>query len=64
MNEEYETRDQCMVKYVSLVKQRLGIFTAWKLEHIPRDSNEKANALSAVGASILIREAVFLYVYY
>ena len=31
VNGEYETRDQCMAKYVSLVKQRLGSFMAWKL---------------------------------
>ena len=41
VNREYETRYQCMVKYVSLVKQRLGSFVAWKLKHISRDSNER-----------------------
>ena len=64
MNEEYETRDQRMVKYTSLVKQRLGNFVAWKLEHISRDSNEKADALAVMVASISIREIVFLLVYY
>ena len=64
VNGEYETRDQHMVKYASLVKQQLGSFAAWKLEHIPRDSNEKANALTAVAASIPIKETVFLPVYY
>ena len=44
--------------------QGLGSFAAWKLEHIPRDSNEKANALEAVAASIPIREIMFLLVYY
>ena len=48
-----------MVKYASLVKQWLGSFTAWKLEHIPRDSNEKSDALATVAASILIRETMF-----
>ena len=37
-----------MAKYVSLVKQRLGSFLAWKFEHIPRDCNEKADALAVV----------------
>ena len=64
MNEEYETQDQRMVKYVSLVKQRLGIFAAWKLEYIPRDSNEKADTLAAMAASISIKEMVFLLIYY
>ena len=36
-NREYETRDKRMVRYASMVKQRLEIFVAWKLKHIPRD---------------------------
>ena len=53
-----------MVRYVDLVKQRLGNFTAWKLEHVLRDLNERADALAAVAASILIKEIVFLPIYY
>ena len=37
-----------MAKYMSLVKQGLGIFAALKLENIPRDSNERVDALAAV----------------
>ena len=36
-----------MAKYVTLVKQRLAGFSTWKLEHVPRDSNERAYALAA-----------------
>ena len=53
-----------MAKYMGMVKQRLGSFTAWKLEHIPRDSNERADALAAVVVSILIKETVILPIYY
>ena len=53
-----------MEKYVSLVKQRLGSFSTWKLEHIPRDCNEKANAFAAVAASLPMIETVFLPIYY
>ena len=49
-----------MAKYVSLVKQHLGILSAWKLEHIPKDCNEKAEALAVVAASLPITETVFL----
>ena len=56
VNGEYETRDQRMVRYASLVKQRLRSFMAWKLEHIPRDSKEKADALASVAASLLIKD--------
>ena len=64
VNEEYESRDPRITKYVSLVKQRLGSFLAWKLEHITRDCNEKADAFDAVVASLLITETVFLPIYY
>ena len=63
-NAEYESRDPRMTKYVSLVKQHLGSFLAWKLEHIPRDCNEKVDALAAVAASLLTTEIVFLPIYY
>ena len=53
-----------MIKYVHLVKLRLGSFATWKLEHIPRDSNEWADALAVVVASLLIKEMVFLPVYF
>ena len=52
-----------MVRYASLVKQRLKSFAAWKLEHIPRDLNGKANALAVVAASLPIKEMIFLLVY-
>ena len=64
VNEEYESRDPRMTKYVSLVKQRLGSFSAWKLEHIPRDCDEKADALAVVVASLPITDTVFLLIYY
>ena len=53
-----------MAKYVSLVKQHLGSFSAWKLEHIPRDYNEKEDALATMAASFLITEIVFMPIYY
>ena len=64
VNEEYESRDPRMAKYVSLVKQRFESFSAWKLEHITRDCNEKVDALATVVASLPIIETVFLPVYY
>ena len=39
VNDEYEIRDQRMAKYVSLVNLWLGSFIAWRLEHVPRNSN-------------------------
>ena len=53
-----------MVKYASLVKQKLNTLSAWKLEHVPRDCNERADASAAVAASLPIRETVFPLIYY
>ena len=64
VNEEYESRDPRMEKYVPLVKQHLDNFSAWKLEHVTRDCNEKADALAAVATSFQIKEMVILPIYY
>ena len=53
-----------MVKYVSRVKQRLSSFPIWKLEHIPKDSNENADTLASVAASLPIAKTIFLPIYY
>ena len=53
-----------MAKYVSRVKQRLGNFSVWKLEHVPRDCNDEADALVSVAASLPIVETIFLPIYY
>ena len=64
VNEEYKTQDKRMTKYVCLDKLQLESFVSWKLEHIPRVSNEKANALATVVSSLLTKEIVLLTVYY
>ena len=53
-----------MTKYVSLVTLRLGKFVAWRLEHVSRDSNEKANALAVMVVSLPIKETVLMPIYY
>ena len=57
-------RDQRMAKYVGLVKQRLRGFTTWKLEHILRDSNERADSLVTIVVSIPVKETVLIPIYY
>ena len=64
VNEEYESRDPRMAKYVSLVKQHLDNFSAWKLEHITKDCNEKADALATIADSFPITETVILPINY
>ena len=53
-----------MAKYVSLINLWLGSFAAWRLEHVPRSSNEKTDALAVVATSLPIKEIVLLPVYY
>ena len=53
-----------MAKYVSLVKQRLDNFSAWKLEHVTKDCNKKADALAAITTSFPITETVILPINY
>ena len=53
-----------MVKYVLRVKQRLSSFPVWKLEHVPRDYNERADALASVAASLPLTETILLPIYY
>ena len=64
VNVEYESWDPRMAKYVTLVKQRLASFSAWKLEHVTRDCNERAYALVVVATSLPITETIFLPIYY
>ena len=53
-----------MARYMGLIKQRLWSFTTLKLEHIPRDSNERVDTLVVVATSVPIKETVFLSIYY
>ena len=53
-----------MAKYASLAKQKLSTLATWKLEHIPRDRNERADALAAIAASLQVKETMYLPIYY
>ena len=64
VNAEFESRDPRMAKYASLVKQKLNTLLTWELKHVPRDSNERADALAAVAASLPINETIYLPIYY
>ena len=56
VNTEFGSRDPRIAKYASPVKQKLNTLSTWKLEHVPRDCNERADALAVVAASLPIRE--------
>ena len=64
VNAEFESREPRMTKYASLAKQKLSTLSTWRLEHVPRDRNETADALAAVAASLPVRETIYLPIYY
>ena len=64
VNAEFESREPQMVKYASLVKQKLSTHSAWKLEHVPKDCYERIDALAVVAASLQIKESIHLPIYY
>ena len=64
VNAEFESKDPRMEKYASLVKQKLNTLSTWELEHVPKDSNERADALAVVAASLPIKETIYLPIYY
>ena len=53
-----------MAKYVSLINLRSGSFVPRRLEHVPRNSNEKADTLAVVAVSLPIKETELLPIYY
>ena len=64
INAKFESKEPRMAKYASLIKQKLSNLTTWKLEHVPKDSNERADALVVVAASLPIKETIYLPIYY
>ena len=64
VNAEFESKDPQMEKYASLVKQKFSTLSAWKLEHVPKDSNERVDALAVMAASLPIKEKIYLPIYY
>ncbi|XP_074347336.1 uncharacterized protein LOC141686185 [Apium graveolens] len=48
---EFEARDRTMAKYVSLVRAVMTQFDECHVEHIPREENAKADALSKFASS-------------
>ena len=64
VNAEFESREPRMVKYASLAKQKLSALMAWKMEHVPKNHNEKVDALATVVASLPIKESIYLPIYY
>ncbi|KAL0427335.1 UNVERIFIED_CONTAM: hypothetical protein Slati_2908300 [Sesamum latifolium] len=48
----YEIREWSMVQYLKKVKEMMARFDKWQIHEIPREENERADALSKFGAAI------------
>ena len=60
---EYEVRDERMVRYLSGMESRLAKLSNWRVKRVPREENEKVNALAEVTATLPITESIMLPVY-
>ncbi|XP_074342349.1 uncharacterized protein LOC141679876 [Apium graveolens] len=58
---EFEARDETMVKYVRLVRAVMTQFDECYVEHIPREENAKADALSKFASSEIEKSSGSVY---
>ena len=60
---EYETNDERMARYLAVVESHLKKLDYWVIRRVPREENEKADALAGITVTLPIKEAVMLPVY-
>ena len=48
VQEEYEARDERMMRYLTKVRDTLQRFVEWTIEKIPRTNNGRADALAGI----------------
>ncbi|XP_074327949.1 uncharacterized protein LOC141665863 [Apium graveolens] len=58
---EFEARDETMAKYVRLVRAVMTQFDECHIEHIPREENAKADALSKFASSEIEESSGSMY---
>ncbi|XP_074355755.1 uncharacterized protein LOC141695407 [Apium graveolens] len=61
VKEEFEARDETMAKYVRLVRAVMTQFDECHVEHIPREENSKADALSKFSSSEIEKSSGSVY---
>lgn len=64
VQEEYEAKDERMVKYLQKVKNQLQKFSEWNVTQIIREENVWAYALAGLTASLVVTQTTILPVYY
>ncbi|XP_050889380.1 uncharacterized protein LOC127094613 [Lathyrus oleraceus] len=48
---EYQTKNDNLLGYLSLVKEKLDRFEKWEVQHIPREHNTRADVLSKLAST-------------
>ena len=51
MLDEYQARDECMMAYLEIAKRLLRKFKEYKITQIPREENERVDALSKLASA-------------
>ena len=54
VQEEYETKNERMVKYLQKVKNQLHKFSEWKVTQITREKNIQVDALVGLAVSLVV----------
>ena len=63
IQEEYDVKDECMVRYLKLVQANLAKLSEWVIERIPLTRNLKADTLGRITATLPMKEAFLLPIY-
>ncbi|KAK0601486.1 hypothetical protein LWI29_024751 [Acer saccharum] len=51
--DEYQARDESMITYLELAKELLERFKEYRIVHVPREENEKADALAKLASATI-----------
>ncbi|KAK0578336.1 hypothetical protein LWI29_008770 [Acer saccharum] len=51
--DEYQARDESMITYLELAKELLERFKEYRIVHVPREENEKADALAKLASAMI-----------
>lgn len=64
IQKEYEAKDKCMTRYLTLVQIGLAKLSEWATERVPQIENLKVDALAGINATFSMNKAVLLPIYF
>ena len=60
---EYEAKDECMARYLTLVQVGLEKLSEWAVDRVPRTENLKVDTLAEIAVTLPVNEAILLPIY-